>query len=154
MLPGRFSTVKVEEDRIILGCDECQSRLSKPSDHFVYFWLQRCDDYFLIAGTAGYRQITSVGTHKGIVHEFDQEVVYVDCEVEWEQTFLESFIGPMDPFTRTLAVRFMNQDDSHYVKRRGTPAFDIFMRSPVRQTRSHARLKSKKVATLRLRWVD
>ena len=42
--------------------------------------------------------------------------------------------GPMEPFTRTLAVRFMNQEDGHSVKRRGTPIFDIFIRSPIRQT--------------------
>ena len=40
----------------------------------------------------------------------------------------------MEPFTRTLAVRLMNQEDSHSVKRRGTPNFNIFIWSPVRRT--------------------
>ena len=60
----------------------------------------------------------------------------------------------MEPITRTLAAQFMSHGDGHSLKRRGTPIFDIFIRSPVRQTRSYARLKSKKVAMVRRRWVD
>ena len=62
--------------------------------------------------------------------------------------------GPMEHFTRTLALRSMNQAYSHSVKRWGTPIFDIFIRSPVRHTRSYARLKSKKVAMVHWRWAD
>ena len=62
--------------------------------------------------------------------------------------------GPMEPFARTLAMRFMNQENRNSVKRRGTPIFDIFVTSHVRQTRAYARLKSKKVAMVSRHWVD
>ena len=32
------------------------------------------------------------------------------------QTYLGNSMGPMVPFTRTLAVRFMNREDCHSVK--------------------------------------
>ena len=60
----------------------------------------------------------------------------------------------MEPFTLTLAALLTNQEDNHSVKRRETTIFDIFIRSPVRKTRSYARLKSKKVAIVRRRWID
>ena len=72
----------------------------------------------------------------------------------WVRSFQKVLEGPMEQLTRTLAVRFMNQEDRHSVKRHGAPIFDIFIRCPVRQTRSYARLKSKKVAMVRRRWVD
>ena len=72
----------------------------------------------------------------------------------WGRPLLKVLEGPMEPFTHTLAVRLMDQDDSHSVKRRGTPIFDIFIRSPARQTRSHDRLKLKKVAMVHHRWID
>ena len=37
----------------------------------------------------------------------------------WVRPSLEVMERPMEPFTRTLAVRFMNQQDSHSVKRQG-----------------------------------
>ena len=52
----------------------------------------------------------------------------------------------MESFTRTLAVRFINQEDSHSLMRRGKQIFDIFIKNPVRQTQSCARQRSKKVA--------
>ena len=60
----------------------------------------------------------------------------------------------MEPFIRTPALRFMNHEECHSVKRQGTPIFDIFIRSSVRLTRLYARLKSVKVAMVRRRWVD
>ena len=60
----------------------------------------------------------------------------------------------MQQLTHTQAVRFMNQVDSHSVNRWGTTILDIFIRSPVRQTRSNARLKSKKVAMVHRGWDD
>ena len=62
--------------------------------------------------------------------------------------------GCLKPLSRTPAVRFINQEDSHSVKRWGTPIFDIFVRIPVRQARSYVQLKSKNVAMVRRRWVD
>ena len=38
-LPGCFCTVQTEEGHLALECVEGQSRLSRPSDHFIYFWL-------------------------------------------------------------------------------------------------------------------
>ena len=72
----------------------------------------------------------------------------------WGRPSMKVLERPMEPFTRTLVVRLMNQEDSHSVKRRGMPIFDIFIRSPVRQTRSYALLKSKKEAMVRQRCVD
>ena len=69
-------------------------------------------------GTAGYRHIICVGTHKTIVLEFDKEIVYVDCEKEGQWTkprdrpSLNVLEGPMEPFISTLAVRYMNQEDT------------------------------------------
>ena len=60
----------------------------------------------------------------------------------WGRPSLKVIEGPMEPRTRTLAVRFMSQEDNHSVIRQGTPIFDIFTRSPERQTRSYERLKS------------
>ena len=34
----------------------------------------------------------------------------------WGRPSLKVLVGPMEPFTHTLAVRFMNQEDSHSVK--------------------------------------
>ena len=59
----------------------------------------------------------------------------------------------MEPFTRIMAVQSMNQEDSQ-CEATGNAHFDIFTRSPVRQTRSYPRLKSKNVAIVRGRWVD
>ena len=53
----------------------------------------------------------------------------------------------MEAFANNLAVRSMNQEDGHSAMRWGTTIFDIFIRSPVRLTRSYDRLKSKKVAS-------
>ena len=78
-LPGYFCTVQTEEGRL---APEAQSRLSRPSDLLSTFG---CKDTMIMpffAGTASYRQITSVDTLKGIVPEFDLEIVYVDCEKE------------------------------------------------------------------------
>ena len=103
-------------------------------------------------GTTGYQQIISIGTYKGVLLKFGQKIVYVDCEKEGERTepwgrhSLKVLEGPMEQFTCTLAVRFMNREDSHSVKRQGMPIFDIFIRSPVLQMRSYTRLMSKKVA--------
>ena len=36
-LPGRFCTGQAEEGCLALGCVECQSRLSRPCDHYIYF---------------------------------------------------------------------------------------------------------------------
>ena len=72
-------------------------------------------------GTTGYQQIISIGTHKGILLKFGQEIVYVGCEKEgkmmepWGRPSLKVLEGPMEPFTRTLAVHFMNQEDSNSV---------------------------------------
>ena len=60
----------------------------------------------------------------------------------------------MEPFTPTLAVRFMNKVDSHSVNLRGTPNSYIFIRSPVGQELSYARLRLKKVAMVRQRLAD
>ena len=115
---------------------------------------------FYIAGTAGYCQIISMGTHEGIFFEFDQEVAYIDCEKVGERTdacgrlCLKVLEVPMEPLAHTLPVRYMYQEDSHFVKRHWTHIFDIFSRSPVLQTPSYAQLKSKKVATVSRRWVD
>ena len=49
----------------------------------------------------------------------------------------------MEPFACTLAVRFMNQEGSHSVKRQGTLIFDIVIWSPVHQTRLYSRLTSR-----------
>ena len=84
-----------------------------------------CDDHVLIAG---YRQIIRIGTHKGIVFRFGQEIIYVDCEKEegmdgsLDRPSLNVLEGPMEPFTRTLAVPFMNQEDSHSVRRWERPS--------------------------------
>ena len=95
-LPGRFCKVQAEEGCIAFGCVKGQSRFISPSDHFIYFWLLGRRDHVLIAGTTGYQQIISIGTHKGILHEFGQGIICVDCEKEGGkdgalgQTFLES----------------------------------------------------------------
>ena len=129
-----------------------QSRLMKAVSHLDVLMV-------LIAGNTGYRLIISIDTHKGILLEFGQ-IVYVDCEKEWKRTepwerpSLTVPEGPMESYTRILAVRFMKQEDSLSVERRGTPIFDIFIRNPERQTLSYARLKSKIVAMLRRLWVD
>ena len=68
--------------------------------------------------------------------------------------FLIDLDGPMEPFTHTLTVRFMNQEDTHSVKRWGTPIFHTFIRSAEFQKRLYARLKSRKVAMEHRRWVD
>ena len=61
----------------------------------------------------------------------------------------------MEPWGRpSLNVRFMNQEVCHSVKKRGTPIFSIFTRSPVRLTRLYSQLKSKKVSMVHRRWVD
>ena len=139
-LPGCFCTVLTEEGCLTFVCFRGQSHLIRPSVHFVYFWLFGRHVHVLIAGTTGYQQIISISTHKGILLEFGQEIVYVDCvkEGEWTETWgrpsLKVIERPMEPFTRTLAVRFMNQEDSHTVKRRGAPIFNIFIRRPVCQT--------------------
>ena len=72
----------------------------------------------------------------------------------WGRPSMKVIVGPMEPFTRTLAVRFMNLEDIHPVKRRGTTIFDIFMMSTERQTRSYAQLMSKNVVIVRRRWAD
>ena len=62
----------------------------------------------------------------------------MDCEKKggeegaMRQSFLERLRG--ESFIHTLAVRFMSQEDNHSVYRRKTSIFDIFIRSPVRQT--------------------
>ena len=38
-LPGRFLTVQDEEGCLAFGCAKGQSRLIRPSDHFIYFRL-------------------------------------------------------------------------------------------------------------------
>ena len=97
-LPGCFCTVLAEEGCHTLGCVKGQSRLSRPSYNFIYFRLQGCHDCVLIAGTAGYQQIISLGTHKGIVLGYGQ-ITYEDCEKDGgkdgdlEQTSLESSRG-------------------------------------------------------------
>ena len=63
-LPGRFCILQAEEGHHALGCVDLQSRLSRPSGHFIFFWLRRFDDHVLIAG---YCQMISIGTHIGII---------------------------------------------------------------------------------------
>ena len=76
-----------------------------------------------------------------MVHLTTLRITDVDCEEEEENDgdhgrhSLKDQEGPMEPFIRTLTVRFMNQEDSHSVKRLGTLIYEIFKRSPVRQTR-------------------
>ena len=49
-------------------------------------------------------------------------LVYVDCEKDgermepWGRPSLKVLDGTMEPFTHTLAVWFMNEEDSHSVK--------------------------------------
>ena len=38
-LPGRFCIVLAQEGCLAFGCVKRQSRLIRPSDHFIYFWL-------------------------------------------------------------------------------------------------------------------
>ena len=38
-LPGRFCTIQAGEGHLALGCVEGQSRVSRPSNHLVYFCL-------------------------------------------------------------------------------------------------------------------
>ena len=82
-LPGRICTAQTEEGYLTFGCVKGQSRLIRPSDHFIYFRLQGCHDHVLIAGTTGYQQIISIVTHKGIHLESGQEIVHAECEKEW-----------------------------------------------------------------------
>ena len=75
-LPGRFCTAQPEEGCVAFGCVKCQSRL---------IWLLERHNHVLIAGTAGYQQIISIGTYQSINKDFGQEIVYVDCEKEGEK---------------------------------------------------------------------
>ena len=100
-----------------------------------------------ITGNVDYQQIISIGTHKGIT--------LVDCEKEGEKTelwgrpFLKVVEGPVEPFTRTLAVWFMNQEYSHSVNRRGGAHLPHFY-----QESDKIQRKLKKVAMVRRRSVD
>ena len=91
--------------------------------------------------------------------DLGQKIVYVYCEAEekdgpWGRPSLIVIEWPMEPFTHTPAVRFAKQEDSQTVMRRSSPIFYIFIRSPVLQTRSYARIKSKKVAMVHRRRDD
>ena len=55
----------------------------------------------------------------------------------WDRPSMKVLEGPMELFTRTLVLQFINQKDSHSVKRLGTPIFDIFNTHRVRQTRPY-----------------
>ena len=94
-LQGRFCTVQAEEGCLAFGCAKCQSRLIRPSDHFIYFLLKGRHHHVLITGTVDYQQIISIGTHKGILLEFGQKIVFVDWGKDRAlgQTFLESSTG-------------------------------------------------------------
>ena len=72
----------------------------------------------------------------------------------WGRPSVKVLEGPIESLTRTLAVRYLKQEDSHSVKRRGSPIFVIFIRNPVRHARSYTHLMLKKVAMMRRRWVD
>ena len=62
-LPGRFCPGQAEEGCLALRCVKGQSRLIRPSDHFIYFRLLGRHDHVLIADTTGYQQIIRIGTH-------------------------------------------------------------------------------------------
>ena len=102
-----------------------------------------CKDATIMSLLRALRAINSSSAKaltRGIVLKFGQEIAYGDCKKEEERT--ESWgrpsfkvgEGSMEPLTGTVAVRSMNQEVSHSVKRPGTPIFNI-IRSPVRQTR-------------------
>ena len=98
----------------MLGCQvaSAQSRLKKAvsyldvsrvnfalSDQATILSTSGCKDATFMSSLLALRAINSIGTHKGILLKFGQEIVYVDCENEvgkdgtLGQTFLESSSG-------------------------------------------------------------
>ena len=74
-LPGRFCTVQAEEGRLALG--EVRVNLTIAVDATTLS-TSGCKDATIMSLLRALRTINSVGTHKGIVLEFDQEIANVD----------------------------------------------------------------------------
>ena len=134
---------------VMLGCQaaSAQSRLKNAvlhldvlrvnlalSDQVTTLSTSGCKDAMIMSLLQALWAIISIDSNIGILLEFGQEIVHLDCEKGGKDGALVSpslkvLEGPMEPFTRTLAVHFVNQEDSHSVRRRGTSIFDIIIRS-------------------------
>ena len=118
---------------VMFGCQgaSAQSRLKKVVSHLdVLRFNFALSDQATTLPTSGCEDATimssvrdiSIGTHKGLLLKHSQEIVYVDCVMEgdmtetWVRPSLKVLEGPMGLFSRSLAVRFMSQEDRHSVK--------------------------------------
>ena len=85
MLCCQAASAQSRQEKAVSHLDVLKANVAL-TDNATTLSTSGCKDATIMSSLRALQVIISIGTHKGILLEFGQAIVYVDCEMEGERT--------------------------------------------------------------------